>query len=47
MGKWHLGLGTGIVDWNQQLDAGPNDVGFDYSYIIINLFIFRRQQKKK
>jgi arylsulfatase A-like enzyme len=34
VGKWHLGLGTGIVDWNQQLNAGPNDVGFDYSYIM-------------
>jgi arylsulfatase A-like enzyme len=34
VGKWHLGLGTGIVDWNQKLDAGPNDVGFDYSYIM-------------
>lgn len=34
VGKWHLGLGTGIVDWNQQLDAGPNDVGFDYSYVM-------------
>ena len=34
VGKWHLGLGTGIVDWNQPLDAGPNDVGFDYSYIM-------------
>jgi|Laugresbdmm110sn_2_1035109.scaffolds.fasta_scaffold00113_6 arylsulfatase A-like enzyme len=34
VGKWHLGLGTGIVDWNKQLDAGPNDVGFDYSYIM-------------
>jgi len=34
VGKWHLGLGTGIVDWNKQLDAGPNNVGFDYSYIM-------------
>ena len=34
VGKWHLGLGTGIVDWNKQLDAGPNDVGFGYSYIM-------------
>ena len=34
VGKWHLGLGTGIVDWNNQLDAGPNDVGFDYSHIM-------------
>ena len=34
VGKWHLGLGTGIVDWNEKIDAGPNDVGFDYSYIM-------------
>jgi arylsulfatase A-like enzyme len=34
VGKWHLGLGTGIVDWNQPIDASPNDVGFDYSYIM-------------
>lgn len=34
VGKWHLGLGTGIVDWNQKITPGPNEVGFDYSYIM-------------
>ena len=34
VGKWHLGLGTGIVDWNQRVSPGPNEVGFDYSYIM-------------
>ena len=34
VGKWHLGLGTGIVDWNQQVSPGPNEVGFDYAYIL-------------
>ena len=34
IGKWHLGLGTGNVNWNKQIDAIPNDVGFDYSYIM-------------
>jgi arylsulfatase A-like enzyme len=34
VGKWHLGLGTGRVDWNQQISPGPNEVGFDYSYIM-------------
>ena len=34
VGKWHLGLGDGEVDWNQQISQGPNDVGFDYSYIM-------------
>lgn len=36
VGKWHLGLGSGIkpLDWNGELDATPNDVGFDYSYIM-------------
>ena len=34
VGKWHLGLGTGIVNWNEKIDAIPNDVGFDYSYIM-------------
>ncbi|MEM6830672.1 MAG: arylsulfatase [Bacteroidota bacterium] len=34
VGKWHLGLGTGIVDWNQPITPGPNEVGFDYSYIM-------------
>ncbi|MBX2814446.1 MAG: arylsulfatase [Saprospiraceae bacterium] len=34
VGKWHLGLGTGSVDWNQRIAPGPNEVGFDYSYIM-------------
>ncbi len=34
VGKWHLGLGSGNVDWNKQVSPGPNEVGFDYSYIL-------------
>ncbi|WP_321996608.1 arylsulfatase [Draconibacterium orientale] len=34
VGKWHLGLGSGLVNWNEQITPGPNEVGFDYSYIM-------------
>lgn len=34
VGKWHLGLGLGEVDWNGAIRPGPNEVGFDYSYIM-------------
>lgn len=34
VGKWHLGLGSGSVDWNQHISPGPNEVGFEYSYIM-------------
>ncbi len=34
VGKWHLGLGDGNVDWNKRISPGPNEVGFDYSYIM-------------
>ncbi len=34
VGKWHLGLGSGDVDWNQQVSPGPNELGFDYSFIM-------------
>lgn len=34
VGKWHLGLGNGQVDWNQPVKPGPNELGFDYSYIM-------------
>ena len=34
IGKWHLGLGTGVVDWNTQIKPGPNEVGFDHAYIM-------------
>ena len=34
VGKWHLGLGTGNVDWNRRVSPGPNEVGFDYAFIM-------------
>ncbi len=34
VGKWHLGLGNGMVNWNERVSPGPNEVGFDYSYIL-------------
>ncbi|MFT4644681.1 MAG: arylsulfatase A-like enzyme, partial [Planctomycetota bacterium] len=34
VGKWHLGLGTGFVNWNKKVTPGPNEVGFDESYIL-------------
>jgi arylsulfatase A-like enzyme len=34
VGKWHLGLGSGETDWNQKIDVGTNELGFDYSYIL-------------
>lgn len=34
VGKWHLGLGAGNVNWNEHVSPGPNEVGFDESYIL-------------
>jgi arylsulfatase A-like enzyme len=34
VGKWHLGLGDGNVNWNEHVSPGPNEVGFEYSYIM-------------
>ena len=35
VGKWHLGLGPqGGPDWNGDVTPGPNDVGFDYAFIM-------------
>ena len=35
VGKWHLGLGPkGGPDWNRDIAPGPNDIGFDYSFIM-------------
>ncbi|WP_430814960.1 sulfatase family protein [Carboxylicivirga sp. RSCT41] len=34
IGKWHLGLGNGDVDWNGKVAPGPLEIGFDYSYLI-------------
>jgi arylsulfatase A-like enzyme len=34
VGKWHLGLGTGKIDWNGEIKPGPLEIGFDYSFLI-------------
>ena len=34
IGKWHLGLGKGKIDWNTEITPNPTSIGFDYSYII-------------
>ncbi|MGI2258043.1 sulfatase family protein [Shewanella sp. GXUN23E] len=34
IGKWHLGLGDGQVDWNQAVKPGPLELGFDYSFLL-------------
>lgn len=34
VGKWHLGLGNGNINWNQPIQQNPNDLGFDYSFIM-------------
>ncbi len=34
VGKWHLGLGAGTEkNWNAKIQPGPNEIGFDYSFI--------------
>ena len=33
VGKWHIGLGDGNVDWNKEVNPGAKDVGYDYSFI--------------
>ncbi|MCR8668926.1 arylsulfatase [Aestuariibaculum sp. M13] len=34
VGKWHLGLGQGEIDWNKHVAPGPKEVGFDYSFLV-------------
>lgn len=34
IGKWHLGMGDGNVDWNERISPSANDVGFDYTCVI-------------
>ncbi|MCW0481600.1 sulfatase family protein [Gaoshiqia sediminis] len=34
IGKWHLGLGMGQVNWNEEVKPGPKEIGFDYSFLI-------------
>jgi arylsulfatase A-like enzyme len=35
VGKWHLGLGSkGGPDWNAEVRPSPNDIGFDFAFIM-------------
>lgn len=34
VGKWHLGFGDGVMDWNKEIKPGPLEIGFDYSYVM-------------
>ncbi len=34
VGKWHLGLGDGNADWNTEVKPGPNQIGFDYHFLV-------------
>ncbi len=34
VGKWHLGLGQGNLDWNREIRPGPLELGFDYCFLM-------------
>lgn len=34
VGKWHLGLGSGELDWNAEIKPGPLEIGFDASFLM-------------
>ncbi|MBS1836023.1 MAG: arylsulfatase [Acidobacteria bacterium] len=34
IGKWHLGLGNGKIDWNAEIKPGPLELGFDECFLI-------------
>jgi arylsulfatase A-like enzyme len=34
VGKWHVGLGDGRVDWNAEIRPGPREIGFDESFLM-------------
>ncbi len=34
VGKWHLGLGSGNLDWNTEIRPGPLEVGFDSAFVM-------------
>lgn len=34
IGKWHLGLGNGDIDWNDEVKPGPLEIGFDYGFLL-------------
>ncbi len=34
VGKWHLGLGDPLPDWNGEIKPGPLEIGFDHCFLI-------------
>lgn len=34
IGKWHLGMGDGVPNWNDSIAPGPIEIGFDYSFLM-------------
>jgi len=34
VGKWHIGIGNGNPDWNDDIPSTPLDAGFDQSFIM-------------
>ncbi|MBE3096796.1 MAG: arylsulfatase [Planctomycetes bacterium] len=32
VGKWHIGLGKGDIDYNKEVKPGPLELGFDYAF---------------
>lgn len=34
IGKWHLGLGDGNVNWNEEIKPGPLEIGFDTCFLV-------------
>jgi len=34
IGKWHLGMGIGKINWNDLITPGAREIGFDYSCLI-------------
>lgn len=34
VGKWHLGLGEGDLDWNGEIRPGPLEIGFDNAFLL-------------
>jgi len=32
VGKWHIGLGKGDLDYNKEIKPGPLELGFDYAF---------------
>lgn len=32
VGKWHIGLGNGAIDWNGEIKPGPCELGFDDAF---------------